>query len=146
MPILNKFAKAATKPMPSMISPAAHAILDYATAASFFIGAGFFWQRNKRAALAAMVCGGADLALTLLTDYPGGVKRVIAFETHREIDFGLAAMVATMPEFLAFEDEGEKKFFLTQGALITAATGLTQVPEKRGRAEKKKNKKSLFAA
>jgi len=129
-----------------MISPAIHAILDYATAVSFFIGAGFFWQHNKRAALAAILCGGADIGLTLLTDYPGGLKRVIAFETHREIDFGLAAMVATMPEFLAFEDEREKRFFLTQGALITAATGLTQTPEKTRRAEKKKNEKSLFAA
>jgi hypothetical protein len=38
-------------------------------------------------------------------------------------------MVATMPEFLAFKDEPQKKFFLTQGALITAASELTRFPD-----------------
>lgn len=100
------------------------------------MSAGLFWQRSKRAALAALICGATELAVVLLTDYPGGVKRVISFRTHGEIDLGLAAMTATMPEFLAFEDESERKFFLAQGALITAATELTQFPEKPQRAEK----------
>jgi hypothetical protein len=94
------------------------------------VSAGFFWRRNKRAALAALICGSADLVLSLLTDYPGGVKRVISFPAHREIDLGLAAMTATIPEFLAFKDDSERKFFLAQGALITAANELTKFPEK----------------
>ena len=96
----------------------------------------FFWQRSKRAALAALICGGAELAVSLMTDYPGGVRKVISFRTHGEIDLGLAAMTATMPEFLAFKDDSEKNFFLAQGALMTAATELTQFPKKAQRAEK----------
>src|SRR5437660_1888113 len=119
MPILNSLAKVVAKPIPRMISPKAHAIVDYITVGSFLMSAGWFWSRNKRAALAALICGGAELAINLLTDYPGGVKKVISFRTHCEIDLGLAAMAATMPEFLAFNDDDEKKFFLAQGALIT---------------------------
>jgi len=137
MPAFNRIAKVIAKPLPRMVSPTAHAVVDYVTVASFFISAGFFWRRNKRAALAALICGGADLAVSFLTDYAGGVKKVISFRTHREIDLGLAAMIATMPEFFAFRDDSEKRFFLAQGALITAATELTQLPEKGRRTEKR---------
>jgi hypothetical protein len=53
------------------------------------------------------------------------------------MDLGLAAMTATMPEFLAFSDENEKKFFVAQGVLITAISELTRFPGKNAKAEKK---------
>jgi len=46
-------------------------------------------------------------------------------------------MTATMPEFLAFKDENERKFFLAQGAMITAISELTRFPDKSRRAERK---------
>jgi hypothetical protein len=138
MPILNSAVQLATKPFPRAISPKTHAIIDYATAASFFVTAGFFWRRRKRAAIASLIAGGAGLAVNLLTNYPGGVKKVINFETHREIDLGLAAMTATLPEFLAFKNTGERKFFLVEGAMITAVSQLSRFPEKsRRRAERR---------
>jgi hypothetical protein len=136
MPLLNSLAKVLTKPVPRLISPKVHAAVDYASVGAFLMSAGFFWQRSKRAAFGALICAGAELAVSLLTDYPGGIKRVISFRTHGEIDLGLAAMTATMPEFLAFKDDSERKFFLAQGALITAATELTQFPAKTLRTEK----------
>jgi hypothetical protein len=119
-----------------MLSPKAHSIADYVMAGTFFASGGWFWRRSKRAALASIICGAAQLAVGLLTNYPGGVKRVISFRAHRDIDLGLAAMTATMPEFLAFKDEPEKKFFLAQGALITAVGEVTQFPEKPQRVER----------
>ncbi|MCU1299803.1 MAG: hypothetical protein JWQ87_87 [Candidatus Sulfotelmatobacter sp.] len=86
--------------------------------------------------MAAVICGGAKLAVSLLTDYPGGAKKVFGFRARREIDLGLAGMVATMPEFLAFKDEHEKKFFLTQGAVISAVSELTRYPGKSQLSEK----------
>jgi hypothetical protein len=76
-----------------------------------------------------VIAGGAALATDLVTDYPGGWLRVIKFPLHREIDFGLAAMTAAMPEFFFFKDDQERKFFLAEGALISAVSGLTQIPE-----------------
>src|SRR5947207_12482178 len=144
MPILNSLAKVIAKPIPRMISPNAHAVIDYLTIGSFLVSAGFFWGRSKRAALAALICGGTELAVSLLTNYPGGIKKVISFRTHGEIDLGLAAMTATIPEFLAFKNDSEKKFFVTQGALITVATEITQFPNqaKHAKREKRERKKA----
>src|SRR6266480_2939825 len=119
MPILNTALQIAAKPFPKAISPKTHAVLDYVTAVSFLMSAAWFWRRSKRAAIAALIGGGAQLGVSLLTNYPGGIKKVINFRTHRDIDFGLGAMTATLPEFLAFKDEDEKKFFVAEGALIT---------------------------
>src|ERR1700676_2096900 len=98
MPVLNKFAKVVARPIPRMVTPKGHAVIDYASVGLFLGSTARFWRRNRRAAVASLICGGAELAIMLLTDYPGGVKKFISFETHREMDYGLAAMVATMPE------------------------------------------------
>ena len=137
MPILTTAARVAAKPFPKAISPKAHAILDYVTVGAFILTAGWFWGRSKRAALGAIISGGAELAVSLLTDYPGGVRKVISLRTHRDIDIGLGAMTATMPEFLAFKDEKERKFFLAQGAMISAIAELTRFPDKAHGAERK---------
>lgn len=130
MPMLNRFVKAATKPIPDMITPRGHAVVDYMIAGAFFAAAAFFWRRNKRAAVGSLLCGSAQLGVSALTDYPGGVRGPIRFLTRRSLDLGLAAMTATMPEFLDFKGEPPQKFFTAQGAIITLANGLTQFPEK----------------
>lgn len=130
MPTINSVARVVAKPLPRVISPRAQAILDYLLVGSFLGTASWFWRHNKRAALAALLCGSAKLAVTLLTDNPGGVRKVIAPHARREIDLGLGAMVATMPEFFAFKDEPQKKFFLVQGALITLGSELTRYPQR----------------
>jgi hypothetical protein len=136
MPILNSAVQIAAKPFPKAISPKAHAIIDYMIVGSLLVTAAWFWRRSKRAAIAALIAGGSELAVSLLTNYPGGVKKVINFRTHRDIDFGLGAMTTTLPEFLAFKDEVEKRFFLLEGAMITAVSQLTRVPDSPTRAER----------
>jgi hypothetical protein len=135
MPMLNHAAKILAKPLPVTITPKGHAIVDYITVGMFMMGGLWFWKRNKRAVVASLICGGAELAVNLLTDYPGGVKPVIGFATHLEIDLGLATMAATMPEFLAFRDDPEKKFFLAQGAMITLASQLSRTSHSNQRAK-----------
>lgn len=129
MAILNRLAPIAVKPFPRVVSAKRHAIFDYVNLGIFLLGAGAFWRRNKRASLAALIAGGAALAINLVTDYPGGVVGLINFSLHRDIDFGLAAMTAAMPEFLVFEDEHERKFFLAEGVLISVLSELTDIPQ-----------------
>jgi len=136
MAMLNSLAKMVTKPLPRSISPKAHSIVDFITVGTFLAAAALFWRRNKRAAVGALVCGGADLLVSLLTDYPGGMHRTINYRTHREIDMGLAAMFATIPDFLAFKDDKERMFFLLQGAVMTALSETTWFPEGERPAEK----------
>ena len=143
MPILSSATHVLTRRMPKIISPKAHAVVDYVTAGAFLLTGAFYWSRNKRAALGAFVCGGAELATSLLTDYPGGVKKVISFRNHGRIDLGLAAMTATMPEFMGFRHDREKSFFLAQAALITAVTDLTDFGQiSRARSPRRKKTKA----
>ena len=129
MALFNNVVKMAVKPLPDMISPKGHAVIDYMIAGAFFATAGLFWRQNKRAAVGSLLCGAAQVGVNMLTDYPGGVRRAIRFSTRRKLDLGLAAMTAAMPEFLNFEHEPERKFFTTQGVLITAANELTRFPK-----------------
>ena len=137
MPTLNSLAKLVAKPIPRVVTPKAHAMIDYASVGLFMGAAAWFWRRNRRAARASLMCGSAELALMLLTDYPGGALDLISFRTHRELDYGLAALAAAIPEALAFAGDDETKLFRVQGALITLLGELTQdpvVPARRVRA------------
>jgi hypothetical protein len=131
MALLNSAVSLATKKMPKAVTPKGHAVIDYLTVGAFLITGALYWRRHKRAALSAFICGGAELALSLITDYPGGVRKVISFPTHCKVDLGLAAMTATMPEFMGFKDDREKRFFLAQSAGITLAANLTDVSRSR---------------
>ena len=145
MPALNKVAQIASKSLPQILSPKAHAVADYCMI-GVFLGLGARgWKRNKRMSLAALLCGGAQLAVSLLTDYPGGIRKVIPFRVHREFDLGLAALSATIPAAFSFEDDPAKKFFLVQGALITASNQLTRIPE-RGRRSDEYSRRRAKAA
>src|SRR3981081_1265142 len=92
MPILNSLAKIVAKPVPRMVTPPIHTMVDYATVGVFLATGAWFWRRNKRAAVASLISGGAELAIMLLTDYPGGVKKVIGFPPHRKLDYGQLAL------------------------------------------------------
>jgi hypothetical protein len=111
--------------MPKMIGPKTHAIIDYAVAATFFTAGALFWRRHKRAAISSFLCGAAATANSLLTDYPGGVWKVMSFDTHGKIDAGLAGLTATMPSAMFFRDDAESCFFLATGIAETAVTALT---------------------
>src|SRR4051812_49975922 len=77
-----------------MINPAQHAVLDYATAGTFFALAARYRNVNRAASTLAMLNGMSVLMLSLFTDYPGGVIRKISFRTHGVMDAVQAAMSA----------------------------------------------------
>lgn len=129
MAILNSLAKIAVRPIPRVIPPESRAAVDYLVVGSFFASACGLWGRNKRAALAAFICGAAELGINLLTGYPGGKRKGIGLETRREIDLGLGSMTAAMPEFLGFKNDPAKSLFHAHGAAITMISGLTRLPE-----------------
>ena len=131
MAMLNNLVKMAVKPLPDMVTANGHAVLDMLIAGAFLATAGLFWRRNRRAAAASLLCGGAQLGVSLLTDYAGLDRKPIRFSNRRKLDLGLAAMTAAMPEFLNFKNEPERNFFIAQGVLITVTNELTRFPEGR---------------
>src|ERR1700737_2193529 len=118
MPIAHSAVKFLTKRSPKFISPRGHAFADYAIAGSFFMAGALMFRRNKRAAISAFVCGGAEVVTSLCTDYPGGLTRAISFPTHGRIDMGLAAMAATLPGLMEFGVEKETWVFRTQALVM----------------------------
>lgn len=137
MPMLQKGVAAVANKMPKVISPKAHAIADYATIGMWGLMAGLFWNRNKRAAISAMICGAAELGTTLITDFPGGVADVISLSTHLKIDMGLAGTASVLPNMMGFDDEPEAKYFRIQSLNITGVTAMTQpyvAPQRRRKA------------
>lgn len=126
MPVLQKGVAALAGKMPKVISPKAHAIADYTTIGSFALLAGMCWSRNRRAAIAAAICAGAELATTLLTDFPGGVTDKISLPTHIKMDYGLGAAASSMPSFMRFDDEAEAKWFRILGLNVTTVAAMTE--------------------
>ena len=110
--------------LPKSVSPRTHALADYAVVGMFALAGGLFWKTNRKAAIAALLCGGASLAVNLATDYPGGVVKLLPFRKHEKIDRGLSALTATMPQLLGFRHG--RWFFLTQAGAITVTGNLTQ--------------------
>lgn len=125
MPLANRAAQMVADRMPKVVDAKTHAVLDYVLGGTCLMLGAFFWKRNKRAAIAATMCGAATLANAMLTDYPGGVKKILSFETHGRIDAGLAGLTATMPSFFAFRGEEEARYFTGLALAETVVAGLT---------------------
>lgn len=125
MSLAQKGIEMAAGRLPKIINPTAHAVIDYAVAGTFFLVSALYWRRNKKAAVSAMICGGAAAANAMLTDYPGGIYRVMSYKSHGRIDAGLAGITGAMPRLMSFSDDPEARFFGMQALTETAATALT---------------------
>jgi len=125
MSLLRRGVAVAAGRMPKIIKPQAHAVIDYLVAGTFVINAALCWRRNTRVAVSSLICGGMMATNSVLTDYPGGIWRVMSFQTHGKVDAGFAALTAAMPRLMAFSDDAESKFFTVQSIAETAVTAMT---------------------
>ena len=98
------------------ISPAQHAVLDYAVAATFLVFAFSKHRRHGRAAALAYLNGAMVLGMSLLTDYPGGVFRTLSFRAHRTGDIVQGMLAGLGPLLFGFARDPEAKYFYGQAA------------------------------
>jgi hypothetical protein len=103
-----------TARVPKVISPQAHAMLDYTVAATFFTMGFRMLSTHRRAGTLALLNGGMVLVVSLLTDYPGGVWRRIPFRTHRTFDMAQAGLAGLGPVLMRFGGDPEAQFFHAQ--------------------------------
>jgi hypothetical protein len=125
MALINQATNLIGDRLPKVISPRAHAWIDYAAAATFFLLAALSWKSNRRAAWAALACGTAEVTNALITDFPGGVKPLISFETHGKVDVTMAGAVSSLPNMLGFAHQPEATYFRAQGLAVATVTALT---------------------
>lgn len=102
--------------MGKVISPGQHAILDYGVAATFFAFGVSMQSRHRSAATLAFVNGAMVLGMSLLTDYPGGLFRILSFRTHRTGDIAQAGLAGLGPVLFGFGRDPEARFFYGQAA------------------------------
>jgi hypothetical protein len=96
------------------ITPGAHAVLDYAVASTYFGLWAKMRHTNRAAAGLACANGMMVLGLAMMTDYPGGVLRMVSFKTHRTMDWVQAAVAGLGPLLLGFGKRPEATAFYSQ--------------------------------
>ena len=123
--------------LPKVISPTTHGVIDYCHVAFFAGMAAVCWKNNKPAALAAAGTSAMLLAEALLTDYKLGVKRVLPFSKHGQIDGGFAALSFAIPKSFGFAGTGAARVYQANGFVAAAVVGLTDWSNERARAEER---------
>ena len=82
-------------------------------------------ETQQAAAIGSLLCGGAAAANIVLTDYPGGSRKVLSYKAHGHVDAGIAGVTAAVPRLLRFDDEPEARFFEVEALAETVIVGLT---------------------
>src|SRR5215218_8444077 len=99
---MNDAREVTSRSVPTVITPAVHAVLDYSVAATFFALGAAFAGGHRRAATLAFINGAMVLGMSMLTDYPGGLYRTLSFRTHRTGDMLQAAVAGLGPTLMGF--------------------------------------------
>ena len=121
--------------LPKVIDARKHGMIDYCHAA-FFLGMAYMCRKSEpRAALAALLTGSFVLAQSLLTDYPLGVKKVIPFRVHGQMDAAFAASSFMMPKVFGFSDSPAAAVFTGNSFVEAAVVGATDFSSERARSE-----------
>jgi hypothetical protein len=73
-------------------------------------------RRHRAAASLAFANGAMVAGMSILTDYPGGVVRMLPFRGHRTGDILQAALAGLGPALFGFGGDEAAQFFYAQAA------------------------------
>jgi hypothetical protein len=110
--------------LPKVVDPGTHAALDYLTVSAFLLMSGLFWGRHRRAAATALINAGMVLGVSMLTNYPGGLKK-ISLRAHAKADIMQMLAAAGLPSTMGFGNSGAALPFRLQAlneALVISVT------------------------
>jgi hypothetical protein len=110
---------------PPVLSPAAHALLDYFVGGAFLLVGLHLLSRHRRAGALALANGALICGAAAMTDYPGGVWPRFSFKTHRTLDLMQASLAGAGPYLLGFAHEPEASYFFEQAASEMAVIAAT---------------------
>ncbi len=127
MPLLQKVLQIAADKLPKVVGPTTHALIDYGLVGSCLLMGAMSWRHSKRIAIGSVICGGAVAVNSMLTDYPGGLCKIISYQTHGLIDAELARLASAVSRLMRLEDGPETMFFNILGLSETALLGMTDL-------------------
>ncbi|WP_375436793.1 hypothetical protein [uncultured Hymenobacter sp.] len=109
-----------------VISPRMHGMLDYGTIALFALAPTIFDFDGTYATVCYVLAAGY-LVITLLTDFPMGVARMIPFPVHGGLELVSGLVLLAAPFLFGFHDDNEtaRNFFIGMGILFLGTWMLT---------------------
>ena len=126
-------------PLPKIIGPTTHGVIDYAHCAFFFGVALFCRKSNKRASNAALATSAMLLAQAALTDYRFGIKPVLPFAVHGEMDSGFASLSWVIPRICGFSGTGASRIFEVNSMVEAAVVRMTDFDSERARRDREEH-------
>src|SRR5215471_11433356 len=149
--LLQKSIQLLGKPLPKVITPKAHMVADYAIAALFLIGAALFWKRNKRAAIASLVCGTAEAGVAAITTVPAASSAASASLCAGKLIWGFRRWLPPCPSLWRLRMREKRTSFVCSRLPLWASRllpGLTRHTQRiRGRIRNgRRHEPQLYAA
>jgi len=109
--------------MQKIITPTQHAYLDYVTVVLFAIAPTLFGL-TAMAATIAYALAVIHLAMTLVTDFPGGTFKLLPFSVHGWVERVVGPALVLLPFVLGF-DGMARGFYIVVGLVIILVGLLT---------------------
>jgi hypothetical protein len=107
-------------PVMKIINPRIHGILDYVVVAAFAIAPTAAGLKGLPALISYSLAV-VHLLLTLVTDFPLGVAKIVPLRIHGAIEFVVSIALVALPWMLNFAlDVAARNFYVGAGALIFA--------------------------
>lgn len=109
-----------------VLSPAAHGILDYLTVAFFAMAPSLFDLHGTYATVCYVLAAGY-LVITLLTNFPLGLMRVIPFPVHGKLELVSGLVFLASPFLFGFADDNmtARNLFMGAGVVFLVVYFLT---------------------
>ncbi|HVL39113.1 MAG TPA: hypothetical protein VM328_06950 [Fimbriimonadaceae bacterium] len=108
-----------------VIGPRFHGVIDYLACLVFFLAPSLFNFGGVPATI-SYIAGAGYLLVTLMTDMPYGLARVIPFPAHGAIEIVVALALLAMPWLAGFNDvENARNFFVAMGVLTALVWMMT---------------------
>jgi hypothetical protein len=109
----------------AVLGPRAHGCVDYLTVAGFCAAPSLFGLEATPATI-AYTLSGVHLVLTLATDFPLGIVRIVPFPLHGMIEFAVAIALLALPWVFGFSaDQHARVFCIAASACVLAVFLLT---------------------
>lgn len=127
--------------MKKPITPFAHGVMDYATAASV-AAAPTIMDLPDDAANACYVLAAGYAGLSMFTDYPLAVKRAIPFKMHGLAEVAIGAVLPMLPFMLGFAMNARaRNLFFGLTALTAMTAAMTDWDKKSERVARRRHKR-----
>ena len=111
----------------NVLSPRIHAALDYLSVLVLVLAPTLFGL-NDIAAAGAYALAAIHLALTLLTDFPGGVMKVVPLQSHGMIEIVVGVLLVLAPLVIPAATGlgmSGRIFFIGFGAVLVVVWAIT---------------------